>query len=364
MTHVARPERVLHDWGVGAGALLREELKARGLSQAELAARTGLSAKHINQVVQGVAAMSAETALLIEAATGIPAELLIAVDAPHQARRGRAAARERLKDHRDWLAEFPVKALASRGIVDTRADDITQIEQLLAFFGVADPTSYDRLYDEAALSFRRAQHLDVDVRATAVWLRLVEREAAEIACAPFTRPLFLALLELLPELTRLPIAEAFPELQRRCATAGVAVVWVPDMKGARASGAARWVGADRPVIAVTGRGGMEDGMWFAFFHEAGHVALHPKRRSVIDLGEQGDDDDGAESEANAFATRLLLRGQDPSLLRGVKTHAQAEALAEQLRIHAGIVAGLIGFQRGGTAWRNYRPLRRALPPRP
>jgi len=354
------PAPVMIDWGVGAGTLLREELSARGLSQAELASRTGLSAKHVNQVVQGVVPLTTETALLIERATGISAELLISIDATHQAQRGRAAARERLTNYRDWLSGFPLKTLVSQGIIDAAADDITQLEQLLAFFGVADPKAFERMYDAGALSFRRAQHLNVDVRATAVWLRLVERAAAEISCGPYNKLAFTALLQRLPELTREPAQVAFGQLQERCAEVGVAVVYTPEIHGARVTGATRWVGTDRPVIAVTGRNGTEDGLWFAFFHEAAHVTLHPRRRSVIDLGDDGDDQDGAESEANAFAARILLRGQDATALSGVKSHAQAQALAEAIRIDAGIVAGLISHSRGGSAWRNYRSLRRKL----
>lgn len=353
------PTRMHLDWGIGAGALLREELAARGLSQAELAGRTGLSAKHVNQVVQGVAALSADTALLVERAIGLSAELLIAIDATHQAQRGREAARLRLAQYRQWLKTFPIKALAARGVVDTTADDITQLEQLLTFFGVADPTAFEKTYDEAALSFRRAQHLDVDVNATAVWLRLVERAADALQCGPYNRSAFAALLPHLPELTRRPAVDAFPELQARCGQVGVAVVYEPEITGARMTGALCWIGTDRPVMAVTGRHGFEDSLWFALFHEAGHLSLHPRRRNVIDLGD-GDDQDGAETEANLFAERLLLRGSDPSRLQGVKTHAQVRDLAEELRVDAGIVAGLICHRRSGSAWRNYRPLRRPL----
>lgn len=53
------------------GSYLRDTLKRLGMPQVELARRTGLSTKHINQVIQDRAPMSHRTAYLLERATGI-----------------------------------------------------------------------------------------------------------------------------------------------------------------------------------------------------------------------------------------------------------------------------------------------------
>lgn len=61
-----------------AGDLLRSELDAAGVSQALLAARTGMSAKHVNQLVQDKAPLSIPVALRIEEAVpAISAEALL-----------------------------------------------------------------------------------------------------------------------------------------------------------------------------------------------------------------------------------------------------------------------------------------------
>jgi len=51
------------------GETLRETLEALPMSQADLSTRTGLSTKHINQIVQGVAVLSHDTAIALERAT-------------------------------------------------------------------------------------------------------------------------------------------------------------------------------------------------------------------------------------------------------------------------------------------------------
>lgn len=55
--------------------LLRNALAQQGMRQVDLATRTGISTKHINQIAQGVASISAHTAILFERATGVPAEV-------------------------------------------------------------------------------------------------------------------------------------------------------------------------------------------------------------------------------------------------------------------------------------------------
>lgn len=53
--------------------LLREVLRQNGLKQIDLVRRTGISAKHVNQIAQGNVGISADMALLLERATDVPA---------------------------------------------------------------------------------------------------------------------------------------------------------------------------------------------------------------------------------------------------------------------------------------------------
>src|SRR5437870_13592790 len=66
--HVFRP-----DYAIPPGETLRERLAQLNLSQAELAMRANLSTKHVNQIIQGVAPITFETAIILERVTGLPA---------------------------------------------------------------------------------------------------------------------------------------------------------------------------------------------------------------------------------------------------------------------------------------------------
>lgn len=55
------------------GDTLLDLLKERGIKQSTLAKATGLSTKHINQIVKGKARISVETAIRFEDVLGTPA---------------------------------------------------------------------------------------------------------------------------------------------------------------------------------------------------------------------------------------------------------------------------------------------------
>lgn len=64
------PERVS-----APGITLLDLLEERGMTQAELAERTGRPLKTINEIIKGKAAIISETAIQLERALGTPAEI-------------------------------------------------------------------------------------------------------------------------------------------------------------------------------------------------------------------------------------------------------------------------------------------------
>jgi HTH-type transcriptional regulator/antitoxin HigA len=347
------------DWEIPPGEILQAELDARNLTQAELAMRTGLTPKHINQVIRGVANLSSDTALRLERALGIPSHIWNALEANFQDHRARQKARETLADHRSWLPRFPISYLITRGVFAKNDDELTRIEKLLAFFQVADPDAYDRVWTEpVAAGFRRSQHTEADPYATAVWLRFGAHSAEDRECKPYDSVGFAQLLPKLTRLTMLPDREAFAELQQQCARVGVAVEFEAEVRGSRANGAARWLNPTRAMIILSGRYRYHDIFWFSFFHEAAHLILHPKRRTVVHVENGGDDADGQESAANAYATAILVPPLHSEKLIPSTTADEARKIAQDIGVDPGIVAGQLAHRYG--TWNRYAKLRRKL----
>ena len=72
------------DYAVPPGATLQEVLDEAGMTQAELAERTGLSAKHINQVIKGHASLTPQTAFRLEPVVGVPAKMWNSLEANYR----------------------------------------------------------------------------------------------------------------------------------------------------------------------------------------------------------------------------------------------------------------------------------------
>ncbi len=80
------------DWSIHPGEILREALHVRGLTQAALARMLHRPAQVINEIIGGKKAITAATALDLEAAVGISAEFWVHAQASHNltvARQGR-----------------------------------------------------------------------------------------------------------------------------------------------------------------------------------------------------------------------------------------------------------------------------------
>jgi Zn-dependent peptidase ImmA (M78 family) len=127
------------------------------------------------------------------------------------------------------------------------------------------------------------------------------------------------------------------ELVELCASAGVAVVFVPELPKTGVSGATRWLG-DKAVIQLSLRYKSNDQLWFTFFHEAGHIMLHGRKDVFI----EGKGMDGKqELEADDFACDHLIPQADYTDFVATRklTIAEIEAFAAEVTIAPGIVVG-------------------------
>ena len=92
-------------------------------------------------------------------------------------------------------------------------------------------------------------------------------------------------------------------MQELCAEAGVALVFIPEMKKVPWNGATKWLSSEKAMIILNLRGKGEDLFWFSFFHEAGHVLTGKKQHLYI---AEKHDDSPEEKKADAFASEILI----------------------------------------------------------
>ena len=357
------PQEFSPDWAVHPGRMILRELEAGGFSQADIAARANLSAKHLNQVIKGHVPLTPDVAISLERVLGASADTWLRMEATWQAHRARETASVSFASLATWVRKFPTSVLRSRRITDTSMSLAEQADSLLRLFQVADEKAFDRVWLSPQASYKRSQKFEIDPYATALWLRLTELEAERLlpTASEYDVSALKATAHQLPALTRLPIREGFRRAQELLAGAGVLLVFVPELDKTRITGASRWLHATHPVIALTGRHKFLDVFWFALFHEMGHVLLHPKRATYLDVEkERGVDDnhDQLETAANKYAESLLMQDENRAELLGVEDGQELIALADRLSLAPSVLAGQYAFASGD--WRKFGKLRQAV----
>jgi HTH-type transcriptional regulator / antitoxin HigA len=129
----------------------------------------------------------------------------------------------------------------------------------------------------------------------------------------------------------------------------VAVVRIREIAGTRACGATRWINATYPIIVLSGRYNVEDSLWFSFFHEAGHVILHPKKATYIRPDTKDGDQDELEDQADQFSRSTLIPEELTDQLPRLATPESVRAFARQIGVDPGIVAGRL-MNDGFMSW--------------
>jgi HTH-type transcriptional regulator/antitoxin HigA len=347
-SHPFRP-----DYVVPPGETLRDRLAEMNLSQAELAARAGLSTKHVNQIMQGIAPITLETAIALDRITGIPARVWNRREADYREGLLRAKPHELSAEDEQWLTSLPIKELQKRGRLPGDRDRGRLFEAVLSFFGVADREAWERIWRGPVASFRRSQAYASHPGTVVSWLRVAQIEAQQAKVAPYSATLFRKVLREIRSLTAHGDANRIVEM---CATAGVVVVFVPEVKGCRISGATWWASPSRAVIALSDRYKKDDHFWFTFFHEAAHVLLHSKKETFVD---DGTDNDLLEDEANGFAADFLIPPDSASRLTRLTSDHDVEAFAREIGIAPGIVVGRLQHD-GHWGWNRGHSLKRGL----
>lgn len=328
------------DWGSTPGETIADILEERNLSREDFARRMGHTLRHVDELLGGHVAITSETAQKLETVLGGSAGFWMTRESQyreHIARLKPASAKNQA-----WINELPVKDMVKFGwlpAVDDASSD--KVSECLRFFAVPDVQTWRQVYSQAlqSLAFRTSPSFDFKPGAVAAWLRQGEIESESIDCKHWDSKLFEKILPSIRSLSWKKDPTLFiPELQKRCAACGVAVVIVRAPDGCRASGATRFLSPTKALLLLSFRYLSDDHFWFTFFHEAGHLLLHNRKNLFL----EGADiiSTKEESQANDFAAGVLVPAEFRAEL--LSLHADRHEVikfARRVGVCPGIVVG-------------------------
>jgi addiction module HigA family antidote len=347
------------DFVTPPGETLLETLEVIGMTQAEFAERTGRPKKTVNEIIRGKAAITPETALQFEKVLGVPASFWINREQNYQEWLAREQERSNFEQYLSWIEKFPVKEMTELSWITKHDEPINKLNELLRFFGIASPQQWEAVTNDLSLAFRRSTVYKAEPEIISSWLRKGEIEAQNIDCKPFDVDVFRKALDEIRLLTNESPEVFAPRTIELCAKAGVAVVFVHELRKLRTNGATRWLNPNKALIQLSLLYKTDDHLWFTFFHEAGHILLHGKRDIFLEEDNLSND---KEDEANRFAAEWLIpssKYRDFHPRGNYFSKVEIREFAEKLRIAPGIVVGRLQHD-GHLPIQNCNDLKRKL----
>jgi len=348
-------DRAFSDLAVPPGELLAEELEARGMTQRELADRTGRPGQKISEIINGKKSITYDTALELEKVLGIPAHFWVNLEASYQLSKARLREKSQLEEQEAWLEFFPVRELRARDYIPRTRDKRETVAALLRFFGVASFPAL-RQRQEAFIQYPITPKSKVSEGALWAWLRVGAIQARQIETAPYNHGRFLNALSDIRCLTTERAQVFFPRMIELCASAGVAFVVVKQFPKSGANGVVRWLSTDKAMIQLSTKRGWTDIFWFTFFHETKHVLDRQKKRAFVN---GINDDPDAEAAADRFAEDLLIPPDEWAAFVESEawSHPGVRDFAHRVGIHPGIVVGRLQH-KGLVGYASLNDLRR------
>lgn len=332
------------DFKIHPGDLLEEELTYKGFTQSDLAKRTGLTTKTINTIINGLASITPDTAVLLETVLGKPAEYWLKLETDYQISKINEIQHESLQDDIELLKKIDLNGIIDNGWLPKYTDKVEQLLAVFSFLGVSSKKQLSLVWSNLEVNYRTNEVYNKNHYNIMLWLRQGELSAQKISCRKYDDKLFKATLLKCRELTKTPFNKIRKNLQEICADAGVAVVFVPELKNVSTSGAAQWLSKDKALIQLSDRGKKEDVFWFNFFHEASHIILHGRKEQFIDSGKDAfltSERSLKEAEADDSAANFLVPRKDFLVFVSENNFSEQsiKSFASKVGIHPGIVVG-------------------------
>lgn len=325
----------LPEWASPPGATIRDILEERGESIADFASAMGDSVEHIYSLLHGSIRITGDIAEHLAKALGISAAFWLSRE--NQFRE----ALTRLAKSEEWLAELPVSDLIRFKWIRNVDSKVDRIAACLEYFDVPTVGEWFSRYEGKArlTAFRTSESFDSAEGALLAWLRKGEIDSQVIKCKVWDREKFRQALPSIRALTREKDPAVFiPKLQEQCAECGVAIVIARLPSGCRASGATRFLSADKALLMLSFRYLSDDHFWFTFFHEAAHLLLHDSKALFLEGGDLCSGEE--EQEANKFASDLLVPEEYQAAMRALPVDGRAVMrFARKIGISPGLVVG-------------------------
>ena len=314
------------------GATIREQLKDRGMSQKEFAARMDLSEKHVSKLINGEVQLTPEVAVRLETVLGVPAHFWNNLEAIYREKLLKVEAENAMDADETLARQFPYSEMAKYGWIRKTRNPKEKVVYLRQFFGVVKlPLLGNGQITKIAC--RRLAITEKSDLALMAWAQEARIQARGMQTAPIDMK---GLIAAIPEIRKMTVrepAEFCPKIKKILEDCGIALVFLPHLDGSFLQGAT-FLDGNKIVVGLTARGRDADRFWFSFFHELAHIVLGH-------IGKADGTTDQDERDANNWAENTLVDSASFAAFRQGRDYSKRSVLAfaGEQEIAPGIIVG-------------------------
>ncbi len=314
------------------GATIKEQLNDRGMSQKEFAARMNMSEKHISRLINGEVQLTPETAVRLEMVLGIPASFWNNLESIYREKIIKANAENAMDADIEIAKQFPYSEMAEFEWIPKTRNSKEKVINLRKYFEVAELSllGNEQITRIACRRLAITKKSDLALMAWAQEVKIVGRNIP-------TDPINIKELNIIiPEIRKMTILspeEFCPEIEDLLADCGIALVFLPHLKGSFLQGAT-FTDGNKIYMGLTARGRDADKFWFSLFHELAHIVLGH-------IGISDGITDADEKAADKWSDDTLIPPDDLEKFKKNKDYSESGVIqfAEDLGIAPGIVVG-------------------------
>ncbi len=321
------------------GVTIKEQLTARGMSQKEFAVRMEMSEKHISKLINGEVQLTPETAVRLEVVLGVPDSFWNNLESIYRSKLIKAEYENAMDSDLETANLFPYGEMAKLGWVPNTKKIKEKVLNLRKYFEVVSLSLLDN-NQLTKIACRRLAITEKSDLALLAWTQRARILARQIDTSPIS---IKGLISIIPEIRKLTILE--PEkfcekLKNYFSDNGIALVFLPHLKGSFLQGAT-FIEGNKIVMGITTRGMDADKFWFSLFHELAHIVLGH-------IGQSGGTSEADEKAADNWSRDTLIPEEDFSQLFLEKDFSKKTIIsyAQNQGIAPGIVVGRL--QREGV----------------
>ena len=320
------------------GVTIKEQLSDRGMSQKEFAARMDMSEKHISKLVNGEVQLTPETAVRLEIVLGVSASFWNKLEAIYRERIIKAEAETKMDADAEVAKRFPYSEMAKYGWVPQTQKVTEKVTHLRRYFEVVELSLLEN-EQITKIACRRLAITDKGDLALMAWAQEAKIRAREIETAPIN---IKGLITALPEIRKMTLMqpeEFCPRIRKCLADCGIALVFLPHLKGSFLQGAS-FIDGNKIVVGLTARGRDADKFWFSLLHELAHIILGH-------VGQTGGTTETDENTADRWSGDTLITPADFEVFTRVGDYSERSVLefAKTQGIAPGIVVGRMQQER-------------------